>query len=259
MNSNPSAAPRSRLLRRAASALSALLLAVSAQAAELTVSAASSLTNALRDVTPLFEAAHPGSKVHLNFGASGALLQQISAGAPVDVFISADQERMDQAAQRGLIQPGQRRDIASNELVVIVPRRGTAPSTLADLRQATYARIAIGLPASVPAGTYAREALEQAGLWSAIEPKMVGATNVRQALDYVARGEVDAAFVYGSDVALMPDRVKLALSVPTTTPIRYPAAPLAAAPQPGLARRYVEFLSTAAVQEILARHGFGKP
>ncbi len=95
------------------------------------------------------------------------------------------------------------------------PRRAT-PQALADLTQPAYARIAIGLPASVPAGRYAKGALDAAGLWATIEPKVIGAHNVRQALDYVARGEVDAGFVYATDAATMPDKVRVALKVPTT-------------------------------------------
>ena len=122
-----------------------------------------------------------------------------------------------------------------------------------------YQRIAIGLPASVPVGRYTKSVLEAAGQWAAIEPKMIGAHNVRQALDYVARAEVDAGVVYATDAALMPDKVKVALTVPTTTPVLYPAAPLVASRNPVLAQRFVEFLASAPAQTLFARHGFGKP
>ena len=96
-------------------------LSLAAQAADLTVSAAASLTNAFKELAPLFEAANPGTRLQFNFAASGALLQQIAKGAPVDVFASADQETMDQAQARGLVQAAQRRNFASNALVVVVP------------------------------------------------------------------------------------------------------------------------------------------
>jgi molybdate transport system substrate-binding protein len=247
-------------MHRLPALLLASMLGLSAQAADLTVSAAASLTNALRDLAPLFEAANPGTKVLYNFGASGALLQQISKGAPVDVFASADQETMDQAQSRGLVQPAQRRDFVSNALVVIVPSAaGNAPRTLNDLTQATYQRVAIGLPASVPVGRYTKAVLEAAGLWLVIEPKMITANNVRQALDYVARGEVDAGFVYATDAALMPDKVKVALVVQTAKPVLYPAAPLVGSPNAALALKFVEFLQSAPAQAMLAKHGFGKP
>ncbi len=247
-----------RHLHRAAVAATLSLAALAACAADLTVSAAASLTNALRDIGPLFEAAHPGSKVQFNFGASGALLQQIAKGAPADVFVSADQESMDQAQAQGLVKA--RRDFVSNTLVVVVPRTAaTPPKALADLAQPAYARIAIGLPASVPVGRYAKGVLEAAGLWGAVEPKTIGANTVRQALDYVARAEVDAGFVYATDAAVMPDKVKVAFTVPATKPVLYPVATLAQAPNAADAAKFVDFLFTPPAQAVLAKYGFGKP
>jgi molybdate transport system substrate-binding protein len=235
-------------------------LALASHAAELTVSAAASLTNAFKALGPLFEAANPGAKLQFNFAASGALLQQIAKGAPADVFASADQETMNQAQAQNLIKPASRRDFVSNALVVIVPTASAnTPKAVAELTQPAYARIAIGLPASVPVGRYTKAVLEAAQLWAAIEPKMIGANNVRQALDYVARAEVDAGFVYATDAALMPDKVKVALAVPTTTPILYPVAPVAASANADLAQKFVDFLVAAPAQAVLAKYGFGKP
>ena len=229
-------------------------------AADLTVSAASSLTNALQELKPAFESSHPGTRLQFNFGASGALLQQIAKGAPVDVFASADQETMDQAQGQKLVQAASRRNFVRNTLVVIVPTgSGQTPRTLSELSLAPYRRIAIGLPASVPVGRYTRSALEQAGLWPAIEPKMIGAQNVRQALDYVARGEVDAGFVYSSDAALVQGKVVLAFTVPTATPIVYPIAHLAASGNAAAARQFVDFVLSAPAQAVLGKYGFGKP
>jgi molybdate transport system substrate-binding protein len=248
------------VLRCRSIALALIALPGALHAAELTVSAAASLTNAFRDLAPAFEAAHPGAKLQFNFAASGALLQQIAKGAPVDVFASADQETMDQAQAQKLVEPAARRNFVSNTLVVIVPSSAAAaPKAVGDLARAPYQRIAIGLPASVPVGRYTRSALEAAGLWSAIEPKMIGAQNVRQALDYVARAEVDAGFVYATDAALMPNKVKVALTVPTATPVLYPVAPIVGTPNRELARQFVGYLTAPAAQSVLARHGFGKP
>lgn len=235
-------------------------VAMASHAADLTVSAAASLTNAFREIAPLFEAAHPDTKVQLNFAASGALLQQIAKGAPADVFASADQETMNQAQTQGLVKEAQRRNFVSNTLVVIVPSASTnVPASVGDLAQPAYARIAIGLPASVPVGRYTKSVLEAANLWGAIEPKMIGATNVRQALDYVARGEVDAGFVYSTDAALMQDKVKTAVTVPTAQPILYPVAPLPAGPNAAQGEKFVEFLFTPPAQAILSKYGFGQP
>ncbi len=249
-----------RSLSRLAVALGSLLLAGQALAADLIVSAAASLTNAFKELQPLFEAQHPDTKLQLNFGASGALLQQIVKGAPVDVFASADQETMDQAQAQSLVRATERRNFVSNTLVVVVPSDAKmVPQAVTDLAQPAYARIAIGLPASVPVGRYTQAVLQKAGLWGAVEPRMIGASNVRQALDYVARGEVDAGFVYATDAALMPDKVKLALTVPTETPILYPIAPVAASGNAAAAQKFVAFVLSPPAQAVLAKYGFGRP
>ncbi len=258
--SRPTSRPTCRALCRLALVAAGLLVAGQALAGDLTVSAAASLSQAFKALQPLFEAQNPGTKLRLNLGASGALLQQIVKGAPVDVFASADQETMDQAQARSLIRAAERRNFVSNTLVVVVPGDSPrVPAALADLAQPGYARIAIGLPASVPVGRYTQAVLQKAGLWAAIEPRMIGAQNVRQALDYVARGEVDAGFVYATDAALMPDQVKLALTAPTDAPILYPIAPVAASGKAAAAQKFVAFVLSPPAQAVLAKHGFGKP
>ena len=144
-------------------------------------------------------------------------------------------------------------------LVVVVPAGAPAPpKALADLRQPAFGRLAIGVPASVPVGRYAKAALDQAGLWRELEPRLVGVQSVRQALDYVARGEADAGFVYATDAALMPGKVKVAFAVPTEQPVLYPIAVVAAASNAD-AGRFVAFVSSSPAQAILMLHGFGKP
>ncbi|HEX4235168.1 MAG TPA: molybdate ABC transporter substrate-binding protein [Caldimonas sp.] len=249
---------RSRLL---AAALAAAMsgFSVAASAAELTVSAAASLTNAFQEIGSAFDAANPGTKVLFNFAASGQLLQQIASGAPVDVFASADQETMNQAEQQKLLKPGSRSNFVSNSLVVIVPGDRPGPKALAELTTPSFRQIAVGVPASVPVGRYTKSVLEKAGLWPQIEAKMVGAQSVRQALDYVARGEVDAAFVYATDAAVMPEKVKIALVVPAEQPVLYPIAAIANAPNSAAADRFVAYVGSPAAQAVLARYGFGKP
>ena len=251
---------RSPLGCRRALAACLALLAGAAPAADLTVSAAASLSNAFREVGGAFETSHPETKVRFNFGASGALLQQIANGAPVDVFASADQETMNQAEQRQLVRAGTRLNFVSNSLVVIVPRDAPAvPKALAELEAPAFRRVAIGVPASVPVGRYTQAVLEKAQLWAAIEPKMIGAQSVRQALDYVARGEVDAGFVYATDAAVMPDKVKVAFTVPTQTALLYPIAPVAASSNGAAAQQFVAYVASPTAQAILAKYGFGKP
>jgi molybdate transport system substrate-binding protein len=244
-----------------AAGLSLLLLAATPAAAQtLTVSAAASLTDALREIGARFEAARPGATVRLNFASSGVLIQQIVQGAPVDVFVSADQETMARGIEQKVLDAASKRDFASNTLVMVVPSQGApALAALADLGKPEVRRIALGKLATVPAGRYARQALESAGLWAAAEPKIVFADNVRQVLDYVARGEVEAGFVYRTDAALMKDKVRVVLTVGGHAPIAYPAAVVAESRQPALAREFHRFLFGAEAQTILARFGFASP
>ena len=242
---------------RSAAIAALLTIAAPAFAAELTVSAAASLGNAFKVLGQHYETRYPGAKVLFNFGASGALLQQLAKGAPVDVFAAADQETMDQAQKQGLVQASERRDFARNELVVIVPADSAAVLTgLADLARAQIGRIAVGNPASVPAGRYSKHALEAARLWPAVAAKAITTDNVRQALDYVARGEVDAGFVYATDAAQAKGKVKVAFKVLLAAPVSYPIAPLAASANGAEARRFVAYAMSPAGQAVLAQHGF---
>jgi len=235
-------------------------VAGAAMAGDLVVSAASSLTNAFKDIAQSYEAQHPGSKVLLNFGASGALLQQMAKGAPVDVFASADQETMDAAQQQGLVRAVDRQDFVRNALVVVAPMDAKAPpAALKDLVGPGVARVALALPASVPVGRYGKHALEAAGLWAAVQSKLINTTNVRQSLDYVARGEVDAGFVYATDAAIMKDKVKVAFEVPLATAILYPIAKTAASRNAADATAFINYLATPAAQAILGKYGFAKP
>lgn len=247
-------------LARPLSGLLLLLCCSLSLADELTVSAASSLGHAFKAAVQAYEARYPGSKVGLNTAASGTLLQQMAKGAPVDVFAPADQQTMDQAQAQGLVLATSRRDFARNTLLLVQPAGSKLVlRSLQDLQQPAVMRVAIGNPASVPAGRYARDALEAARLWPLVSAKAVNTLNVRQALDYVARGEVEAGFVYATDAALLPHKVKVAFSVPLPQGIRYPLAVTTAAANPVAARRFVAFILSPAGQAILARHGFLTP
>ncbi|WP_018906444.1 molybdate ABC transporter substrate-binding protein [Variovorax paradoxus] len=238
----------------------AMALPLAAAAQQITVSAAASLTDAFKELGPKFEAAKPGATVRFNFAASGVLLQQIGQGAPVDVFASADQETMGRAAEQKLIDAATRRNFASNALVLIEPARdGAGVQSLQDLAGAGVRKIAVGKTATVPVGRYTRQVLEGAGLWSVLEPKFVQADSVRQVLDYVARGEVEAGFVYRTDAAVMSEKVRVAFAPTTATPVSYPVAVVADSRQKALAGDFVAFLSGDPAREVLARHGFGKP
>lgn len=244
-------------------AVTALVLAVasgSALAGELVVSAAASLTNAFREIARGYQARNPGTKIALNFGGSGALLQQIGKGAPVDVFATADQETMSLAEQRTLVVASSRRDFAHNALVVIVPINHAAVlAQLNDLARVEVQRVAIANPASVPAGRYTKHALQAAGLWDLVLAKAIHTQHVRQSLDYVARGEVDAGFVYGTDAAIMHDKVAVAFEVPLDTAIRYPIAVVTDSAQPAQARHFIDYVLSADGQAVLTSYGFARP
>ena len=229
-------------------------------AQELTVSAAASLTNAFPEIGKGFEEQHPGTKVIFNFAASGPLLQQIAQGAPVDIFASADQKTMDQAQEKGLIVPASRKNFVTNTLVLIVPLDAKLSlSGLKDLASAAVKRLAVGNPATVPVGRYAQEALTQAGLWEAMQPKLIMGESVRQVLDYVSRGEVEAGFVFATDAAIAKGKVKIVTEVQGHQPIVYPAALVAASQKQALAQEFLNFLFTPESGAILSKYGFGKP
>ena len=247
-------------IRKIAVLAALTLAAATSQAQELVVSAAASLTDAFQAVGAAFEKAHPGAKVTLNFAASGPLLAQIRQGAPVDVFASADQETMDRADAAKLLAGGTRVDFASNTLVLIVPTAsGTPPGKLADLTSPAFRRIATGTPATVPVGRYTQQAVQQAGLSAALDPKWIYGESVRQVLNYVARGEVDAGFVYRTDALVERDKTRIAFSVPTATPVSYPIAQLAASRNAALGKDFIVFVRSAPGQRILESFGFSKP
>lgn len=241
-------------------AVLSLGLSAQAQAADLVVSAASSLTNAFKTLAQQYETQHPETRVVLNFGASDVLMQQIVKGAPADVFASADQEAMNKAAAEKVIKAETRHDFVANQLVLIVPAAGTVPvHALADLTRPDVKRVAIGNPASVPVGRYAKRALEAAKLWEPMEAKAVLAQNVRQALDYVSRGEVEAGLVFSTDAAIAADKVKVASPVPLNVPLTYPIAVTSGTKQPQQAADFVAYVLSPAGQAVLARYGFLKP
>ena len=247
-------------IRRATAAVAALAMGSSLHAQELVVSAAASLTQAFQTIGQVFEKAHPGSKVVFNFAASGPLLAQIQQGAPVDVFASADQETMNRAATAKLLVDGTRVDFAHNTLVVIVPSSAAkTPQALPDLAGADFKRIATGTPATVPVGRYTMEAVQKAGLTDTLQPRWIFGESVRQVLNYVARGEVDAGFVYRTDALIERDKTRIAFTAPTTTPVSYPIAAIAASKNAEGAQQFIRFVRSPAGTEILEKFGFSRP
>ena len=238
----------------------ALSFSVPVQAGELTVSAAASLTNAFQELKPQFEKSSPETALLFNFAASGPLLKQIEAGAPVDVFASADQETMNQAVAKKLIDEATRKDFTSNALVMVVPSDSAlALKSPKDLTNPKVEKIAIGNPDSVPAGRYARQSLTTAGVYEALQPRFIFGESVRQVLDYVGRGEVQAGFVYNTDALIAKGKVAVAAQMGGHDPVTYPAAAVAASQHKTEAAKFLAFLGSPEGQAVLARYGFQKP
>lgn len=234
--------------------LAILILATSAHAATVRVSAAASLSDVMREI-----AAHYPDTLIFNYGASSLLARQIMAGAPVDVFISADEARMDQLQERGLIDPKTRRDILSNTLVIVVASDNALKmSTAGDLVR--MRSIAVAEPETVPAGIYAKAYLSKIGVWSRITQKIVPTDNVRGALSAVASGNVDAGIVYKTD-AQIARTVRVAFEVPKAEgpKILYPAAVVAESREKAAAAKFVAYLSSAAARAIFRKYGFLLP
>lgn len=182
-------------------------------AQELALSVAISMKEATEELGRRFQESRSGVRLRYNFGASGALQQQIEAGAPVDLFISAGDAQMGALEWKGLLRPGSRRTFARNALVAVVPADAPrAPGQPADLLRVDIRRIAIGNPKTVPAGQYAEESLRSLALWDAVRSKLVYGENVRQVLEYVARGEVEAGIgssrsTAGPSTSCRPERI----------------------------------------------------
>ena len=231
-----------------------------ASTSEVTVSAAISLKNAFEEIGKMYEARHPETKVLFNFGASGDLVRQIAGGAPVDVFASAAQKDMDDMSTKGLALPGTRVDFAKNSVVLVVPRNGKIKS-FEDLATERIKRIAVGNPKTVPAGRYAAEVFDYYKLTSAIKDKLIYAENVRQVLDYVARGEVDAGVVYATDAAVRSAEVSVAAEAPESShkPVVYPIAAVKGTKDEAAAKAFIDAVRSNEGMMILKKYGFRIP
>src|SRR5882724_5030141 len=233
--------------------------AAPSSAEELMLSVAISMKDAIAELGRGFTQARPGVGLRYNLGASGELSKQIEAGAPVDLFISAAARQMDELEAKGLLVPGSRRVFARNVLVAVTPGDSSLDlAKPADLLDARVKKIVIGNPKTVPVGQYTEESLRALGLWDRVQRKLVFAENVRQALDYVARGEVDAGFVYATDIAARPGRVKEAFrpAEDTYRPATYPVAVMRESKHKALAQAFIDALRSASGQAVLRRFGF---
>jgi molybdate transport system substrate-binding protein len=237
--------------------LAAGLLASTLHAADLYVSAAASLTDALKEIAIPYE---KESDDHLlfNFAASSVLARQIEEGAPADLIFSADEAKLNALEREGLLLPGTRKSILSNTLAVVVPAdSATRIQSAQDLAGPDIQKIAIGEPGSVPAGIYAKVYLDKLGLWAQLTSKFVPVENVRAALAAVESGNVEAGIVYKTD-ALVSKKVKVAFEVPRSDgpDISYPLAVIKDSKSPDAARKFATYLESAAAGTVFEKYGF---
>ncbi|MEO7271461.1 MAG: molybdate ABC transporter substrate-binding protein [Vicinamibacterales bacterium] len=222
----------------------------------VTVSAAISLTDALEEVGLAYRASG-GGEVRFNFAGSNVLARQIVNGAPVDLFVSADDAQMAVVEEAGALAPGTRIDLLRNQLAVVLSSSAPAITTIQELAQLAIRRLAVGDPLAVPAGVYAKQYLQAINLWAALERRVIPLTNVRAALTAVETGSADAAIVYRSDVrAASRARLAFVVSGPGAPRIVYPAAVVKASKQPAETERFLAFLRGAPAAAIFARFGF---
>lgn len=221
----------------------------------LLISAAASLTDAMNDVAKVYNAEEKDVKITFNFGSSGSLQQQIEQGAPADIFISAAAKQMNALDDKGLIIKDTKKNLLKNRMVLVVPKNSSSINDFNDLTKAKV--IALGEPASVPAGQYGQELLNKLGLWDKISSKMVYAKDVRQVLAYVESGDADAGIVYRTD-ALISDKVKIAALADESlhSPVVYPAAVIKDSKNQQAARGFVKFLASDKAEAIFEKYGF---
>jgi molybdate transport system substrate-binding protein len=225
---------------------------------ELTISAAASMQQALKEIQNNYEQEYPNVTLLFNFGASGALQQQIEQGAPVDIFLSASEENFNEVLKKDLIEKENNIALVSNELVLIQNKQSDHKiSRFAELSESEIKRIAIGTPESVPAGKYAKETLISQNLWPKIEERLIFAKDVRQVLTYVESGNVDVGIVYKTD-AIRSKKIEIVETADplSHTPIIYPLGVVKASKQKEEAINFYEYIQSDKAQEIFEDYGF---
>lgn len=220
----------------------------------ITIGTASSMGDFIKSLATKFEFANPGVEVRVTLGASDIVASQAIRSAPMDLLVLADELAMSRVVAAGLVQTSSTRVLARNRLILLTRKKIT---TLADLGDKSFQRIAIGNPAVVPAGRYAREALAVAGVWTEIESKIVHGNNVRHALEYMLKGEVDAVVVYQSDLNV--NGVDKLNSFPLAAMASYPVAILTGTREPELAAQFVAFALSDSSRAMLRQLRFELP
>ena len=224
---------------------------------ELTISAAASLKDAMDVIQNTYQEEHPEVTLKFNFGGSGSLQQQISQGAPVDLFFSAAEDKFDVLVEQGNIAKEDGVDLLGNSLVLVVPKDEQSIKGFEDLAKEEINKISIGTPETVPAGKYAKESLEKTDLWKDVESKVVYAKDVRQVLSYVETGNVSAGIVYSTD-ALVSDKVNIVATADpeTHTPIIYPVGIIKDSKNYEEAKEFYSYLQSDDALKVFQKYGF---
>ncbi|MGG1519693.1 molybdate ABC transporter substrate-binding protein [Paenibacillus oryzisoli] len=254
----PTSSPAPASTQAAAATASATASTQPQTQVELTISAAASLTDAMKEIAANYEKQHANIKLNFNFGASGALQQQIEQGAPADLFFSAAAKNMKDLVDKGLIDTAQQKSLLLNELVLVVPADGKVAATkVEDLTADNIKHVAVGEPQTVPAGTYAKEALTNAKLWDTLQNKIVQGKDVRQVLTYVESGNAEAGFVYKTD-ALTSKQVKIAGTIDPKTykAVEYPAGIVKATKHGKETGDFYTYLQSKEALDVFVKFGF---
>jgi molybdate transport system substrate-binding protein len=230
---------------------------------ELLISAAASLQDSLLALQPEFEKQNPNLKLTFNFGSSGTLQKQIEQGAPADVFISAGSKQMKTLVGKGLVESANQTPLLTNDLVLVIPSDSSiklAKQSSTELTKAAFKSVAIGIPETVPAGTYAKQTLDYLKIYDELTPKLVQGKDVRQVLTYVETGNADAGFVYRTD-ALTSKKVKIVLTIASWAhdEIVYPEGIVKETKHLGEAKIFYKYLQGKEAAAVFVKYGFKLP
>lgn len=239
-----------------------ITLSNNSETVELTVSAAASMQDALKEVAKAYQEQYPNTKITYNFASSGTLTQQIKQGAPVDIFISANEKFMDELEKKKLLLSDSRKNFLKNNVVLIVPKKDNIDKTnnISNFQQLTnpnIKRFSIGEPESVPAGQYAKQVLDNLEIYDKVKSKTVFAKNVRQVLSYVESGNVDAGIVYATD-AEISDKITVVATASENNhkPIIYPVAAIKRSKNPEATNKFIQFLFSNSAKNTFKKYGF---
>jgi molybdate transport system substrate-binding protein len=227
---------------------------------EISVLAAASLSDVMKEIETKYESSHPNVDLVPSFASSGKLKQQIEQGVPADLFFSASSKEMDALLQKDMIDPNYHSDLLSNDLVLIVPRDSKVKiKGFTDLKAPSIKTISVGQPETVPAGKYAKQALEKMNLWKDVQSKLVFAGDVRQVLTHVKTGNADAGIVYKTDAATTTEVTVVATFDPKShQPIVYPIGVLKTSKHPKQTQDFYQWLHSPQAMEIFQKYGFKK-